>query len=151
MAKCAERVDAGRKKGLQPDPELILEDARSIREGLWRMAHYARDAAETLDTSIEDEDLDGWAEAVEVREVLERLQGLSLEVSEDWTPTRRGTLPNALVRPAGRRWSQRDVLRAGGALEDVIAPPPGKLFPETNDNLVAILLTYGTRPLGRRR
>jgi len=31
-----------------------------------------------------------------------------------------------------------------GALEDVIAPPPGELFSETNDNSVAILLTYGT-------
>jgi hypothetical protein len=38
--------------------------------------------AETLDTRIEDEDLDGRAEAVEVREALERLQALSLEVSE---------------------------------------------------------------------
>jgi competence protein ComEC len=26
---------------------------------------------------------------------------------------------------------------------DVIAPPPGELFSETNDNSVAILLTYG--------
>jgi beta-lactamase superfamily II metal-dependent hydrolase len=27
---------------------------------------------------------------------------------------------------------------------DIIAPPPGELFSETNDNSVAILLTYGT-------
>ena len=27
---------------------------------------------------------------------------------------------------------------------DVIAPPPGELFSETNDNSVAILLSYGT-------
>jgi competence protein ComEC len=27
---------------------------------------------------------------------------------------------------------------------DVIGPPPGELFSETNDNSVAILLTYGT-------
>ena len=27
---------------------------------------------------------------------------------------------------------------------DVIAPPPGELFSETNDNSVAILLTYST-------
>jgi hypothetical protein len=40
------------------------------------------DAAESLDTRIEDEDLDGRTEAVEVREALERLQALSLEVSE---------------------------------------------------------------------
>jgi competence protein ComEC len=26
---------------------------------------------------------------------------------------------------------------------DVIAPPAGELFPETNDNSVAILLSYG--------
>jgi hypothetical protein len=36
------------------------------------------------------------------------------------------------------------VLRAGGALEDVIASPPSELFSETNDNSEAILLTYGT-------
>jgi hypothetical protein len=29
---------------------------------------------------------------------------------------------------------------AGGVVRDVIAPPPGELFPETNDNSVAILL-----------
>jgi competence protein ComEC len=27
---------------------------------------------------------------------------------------------------------------------DVIAPPPGELFSETNDNSVTILLTHGT-------
>src|SRR5918998_2565848 len=32
----------------------------------------------------------------------------------------------------------------GGAMTDVIAPPPGELFSETNDNSVAILLNYGT-------
>jgi hypothetical protein len=34
---------------------------------------------------------------------------------------------------------------------DVIAPPPGELFSENNDNPVAILLTYATAPvlLGR--
>jgi hypothetical protein len=52
---------------VEPNPELRLEDARSLREGLWRMAQLAQDAAETLDESIEDEDLDGLAEAVEVR------------------------------------------------------------------------------------
>ena len=31
----------------------------------------------------------------------------------------------------------------GGARADVIAPPPGELFSETNDNSVAILLSYG--------
>jgi hypothetical protein len=32
----------------------------------------------------------------------------------------------------------------GGTQKDVIAPPPGELFSETNDNSVVILLTYGT-------
>jgi hypothetical protein len=71
-----------REDRVESDRELILEDARSIREGLWRMARYARDAAKTLDTRIEDEDLDGRTEAKEVREALERLQTISLEVSE---------------------------------------------------------------------
>jgi hypothetical protein len=62
---------------VQPDPEL-LDDARSIREGPWRMAQLAQHAAESLDARIEDEDLNGIAEAVEVREALERMQALSL-------------------------------------------------------------------------
>ncbi len=32
----------------------------------------------------------------------------------------------------------------GGVERDVIAPPPGEPFSETNDKLVAILLTYCT-------
>ena len=31
-----------------------------------------------------------------------------------------------------------------GCRPTVIAPPPGELFSETNDNSVAVLLTYGT-------
>ena len=53
---------------MKPDRELILEDARSSREGMWRMAYLVQDAAELLDSRIEDEDLDGQAEVVEVRE-----------------------------------------------------------------------------------
>jgi hypothetical protein len=64
------------------DRELVLEDARSISQGLWRIAHLAQDAAESLDERIE-EDLTGRAEAMEVREALERLQALSVEVSEE--------------------------------------------------------------------
>ncbi len=37
-----------------------------------------------------------------------------------------------------------DSLGGGGARTDVIAPPSGEFFSETNDNSVAILLTYGT-------
>jgi hypothetical protein len=72
-----------REDGVEADRELILEDARSIREELWRMAQLVQDAAEVLDARIEDENLDGLAGAVEVREALERLQALSLEVSEE--------------------------------------------------------------------
>ena len=51
--------------------------------GLWRMARLAQEAAESLDARIEDENLTGMVEAVEVREVLERLQALNIEVSEE--------------------------------------------------------------------
>ena len=68
---------------MEADRELILEDARSIGQGLWRIAHLAQDAAESLDSRIRKENLNGLAEAVEVREVLERLQAISLEVSEE--------------------------------------------------------------------
>jgi hypothetical protein len=72
-----------RKDSVEADRELILEDAHSISYGLWRMAHFAQDAAESLGARIEDEDLNGMSEAVEVREPLERLQTLSVEVSEE--------------------------------------------------------------------
>jgi hypothetical protein len=81
-----------REEGVGSSPELRLEDARSVRDGLWRMAQLVRDAAETLHAGIDDEDPDGEAEALEVWEVLERVQALSLEVSRSWTPARTGTL-----------------------------------------------------------
>jgi hypothetical protein len=68
---------------LDSEREIMLEDARSILEGLWRMARLAQDAAESLDGRIEEEDLHGMAEAVEAREVLERVQTLGLEISEE--------------------------------------------------------------------
>jgi hypothetical protein len=49
----------------------------------FRIAQLAQDAAESLDERIEDEDLTGMAEATEVREALEHLQTLSIEVSEE--------------------------------------------------------------------
>ncbi len=67
---------------VQPDHDLP-EDACSIREGLWQMARLAQDAAESLDTRIEDEVPDGATEAEELRQVLERLQALSLEISKE--------------------------------------------------------------------
>jgi hypothetical protein len=68
---------------MEPDRELMLEDARSISQGLWRIAQLAQDAAESLDGRIEDENLTGMQEAVEVRVALERLQTLSIDVSEE--------------------------------------------------------------------
>ena len=38
-------------------------------------------------------------------------------------------------------WS---ALQADRVNADVITPPPGELFSETNDNSVAVLLSYGT-------
>ena len=40
-------------------------------------------SAESLDERIEDENLSVMEEAIEVREALERLQALSIEVSEE--------------------------------------------------------------------
>jgi hypothetical protein len=57
---------------VQPDPELMLEDAASIRE-----------ATEGLDRRIEAGTLDGRTEAEELREALERVQALSLEVGSE--------------------------------------------------------------------
>ena len=68
---------------MDSERELMLEDARSVSEGLWRMAHLPQDAAESLDARVKNEDLTVMAVAVEVREVLERLQALSIEVSEE--------------------------------------------------------------------
>jgi hypothetical protein len=68
---------------LDSEHELMLEDARLILQGLWRIAQLAQDAAESLDGRIEDEDLADMAEAVEVREAMERVQTLSIEVSEE--------------------------------------------------------------------
>jgi beta-lactamase superfamily II metal-dependent hydrolase len=49
---------------------------------------------------------------------------------------------------ASASWCTQEYQRQASSLdrviEDVIAPPPGELYSETNDNSVAILLTYGT-------
>src|SRR5687767_3105920 len=63
--------------------ELMMEDARSIREGLWLIARYAQEAAELMDERIDAEELDGSTEVGEVQEILERVRALSLELSEE--------------------------------------------------------------------
>ena len=63
----------------------------------------------------------------------------------------KGTLSyNSFLRGVRDEGSRVEVVRGGyrmdwgGVQADVIAPPPGELFSETNDNSVAILLTYAT-------
>ncbi len=46
---------------METDHELILENARSISEGLWRTACYAQNAAEWMDAKIDGEELDSQA------------------------------------------------------------------------------------------
>lgn len=68
---------------MKPEPELILEDASSLREAMRGMVRYAVDATEALDARIEDGTLDGRTEAVELRAALERVQAITLEISEE--------------------------------------------------------------------
>ena len=63
----------------------------------------------------------------------------------------KGTLTyNSFLRGVRYEGSKVEVVRAGRRLDwggvraEVIAPPPGELFFETNDNSVAILLSYAT-------
>ncbi len=63
----------------------------------------------------------------------------------------KGTLTyNSFLRGVRDEGSKVEVVRSGRRLDwggvraDVIAPPPGELFSETNDNSVAVLLSYGT-------
>ena len=68
---------------MEPERELILEDATSLRDAMRRVVRYAVDATEALEARIETHELDGKSEAVELREALERVQNLSLELSEE--------------------------------------------------------------------
>jgi hypothetical protein len=67
---------------MYPDPER-LEDISSIRDALRQISFEAQAVVELLDGRIEDEHLDGSTEAEDVRSVLELIQSLALEVSED--------------------------------------------------------------------
>lgn len=64
------------------DPQR-LEDITSIRDALRQISQEAEAVVEFLDMRIEDEHLDGRTEAADVRSVLEVIQNLTLEVSED--------------------------------------------------------------------
>jgi predicted transcriptional regulator len=64
------------------DPQR-LEDIGSIRDAMRQISQEAQVAVDLLDAKIEDERLDGRTEAEEVRTILELIQNLSLEVSEE--------------------------------------------------------------------
>ena len=89
---------------MEADRELILEDARSIRDAMWRMVRLAQDAAEALDARIEEEDLDGQTEATDVREALEQVHALSLKVRRG-----AGRLPEQ-ARPQGGEGDSRTLV-----------------------------------------
>jgi hypothetical protein len=67
---------------MYPDPQR-LEDISSIRDAMRQISREAEAVVEFLDVRMEDEHLDGRTEAEEVRTVLELIQNLSLEVSEE--------------------------------------------------------------------
>jgi hypothetical protein len=67
---------------MYPDPQR-LEDISSIRDAMRQISREAEAVVEFLDVRMEDEHLDGRTEAEEVRTVLELIQNLGLEVSEE--------------------------------------------------------------------
>ncbi len=67
---------------MYPDPQR-LEDISSIRDAMRQISQEAEAVVELLDVRIEDEHLDGRTEAEDVRTVLELIQSLTLEVSEE--------------------------------------------------------------------
>jgi hypothetical protein len=67
---------------MDPDPQR-LEDLSSIREAMRQISQEASVAVDLLDAKIEDERLDGRTEAVDIRTILELIQALTREVSEE--------------------------------------------------------------------
>jgi len=67
---------------MYPDPQR-LEDISSIRDAMRQISLEAQAIVELLDTRIQNEHLDGSTEAEDVRSVLELIQSLTLEVSEN--------------------------------------------------------------------
>jgi hypothetical protein len=59
-----------------------LEDIGTVRDAMRQISQEAQVAVDLLDAKMEDKRLDGRTEAVEVRTILELIQNLSLEVSE---------------------------------------------------------------------
>ena len=67
---------------MYPDSQR-LEDISSIRDAMRQISLEAQAVVELLDVRIEDEHVDGRAEAEDVRSVLELIQSLTLEASEN--------------------------------------------------------------------
>ena len=67
---------------MYPDSQR-MEDISSIRDAMRQISQEADAVVELLDVRIENEHLDGRTEAEDVRTVLELIQNLSLEVSEE--------------------------------------------------------------------
>jgi hypothetical protein len=65
-----------------PDPQR-LEDLSSIQDTMRQISQEAQAVVDLLDVRIEHEHLDGSTEAEDVRPVLEHIQSLTLEVSEE--------------------------------------------------------------------
>ncbi len=66
------------------DPNLRrLEDLSNIRDAMRQISQEAQAVVDLLDIRIENEHLDGRTEADDVRSVLELIQSLALEVSEE--------------------------------------------------------------------
>ncbi len=67
---------------MYPNPQR-LEDVSKIRDAMRQISQEAEAVVELLDLRIENQHLDGRTEAEDVRSVLELIQNLSLEVSEE--------------------------------------------------------------------
>jgi hypothetical protein len=67
---------------MAPDPQR-LEDISSIRDAMRQISQESQAVVDLLDVRIENEHLDGTTEAEDIRSVLEFIQNLSLEVSEE--------------------------------------------------------------------
>jgi hypothetical protein len=67
---------------MYPDPQR-LENITSIRDAMRQISQEADAVVDLLDMRIESEHLDGRTEAEDVRSVLDLIQNLTLEVSEE--------------------------------------------------------------------
>jgi hypothetical protein len=67
---------------MYPDAQR-LEDLSRIRDAMRQISQEAQAVVDLLDLRIEAEHLDGWTEAEDVRSILELIQSLTLEVSEE--------------------------------------------------------------------